>query len=94
MKKLVTVLFLVLGMSAMLVGCGTEDKKTGATNNSGNLENSESVWLEGPNGKIFKENCCIRANRHIHCNKLDNIGYTNSILSTHILSHEMIKLAA
>ena len=44
---------------------------------SGDLENSESVWLEGPNGKIFKKNCCIRANRHIHCNKLDNIGHTN-----------------
>ena len=44
---------------------------------SGDLEDSESVWLEGPNGKIFKENCCIRANRHIHCNKLDDIGHTN-----------------
>lgn len=44
---------------------------------SGDLENSESVWLEGPNGKIFKKNCCIRANRHIHCNKLDNIGHNN-----------------
>ena len=28
--------------------------------------------------KIFKKNCCIRANRHIHCNKLDNIGHTSS----------------
>lgn len=45
---------------------------------SGDLENSESVWLEGPNGKIFKKNCCIRANRHIHCNKSDNIGHTNN----------------
>ena len=44
---------------------------------SGDLLDSESVWLEGPNGKIFKKNCCIIANRHIHCNKLDNIGYTN-----------------
>lgn len=44
---------------------------------SGDLENSESVWLEGPNGKIYKENCCIKANRHIHCNKLDNIGHNN-----------------
>ena len=44
---------------------------------SGDLTDSESVWLEGPNGKIFKKNCCIRANRHIHCNKLDNIGHTN-----------------
>lgn len=44
---------------------------------SGDLDNSESVWLEGPNGKIFKKNCCIRANRHIHCSKLDNIGFNN-----------------
>ena len=45
---------------------------------SGDLDDSESVWLEGPNGKIFKKNCCIRANRHIHCNKLDNIGHTSN----------------
>ena len=45
---------------------------------SGDLVNSESVWLEGPNGKVFRENCCIRAARHIHCNKLDNIGHTNN----------------
>ena len=45
---------------------------------SGDLEDSESVWLEGPNGKIFKKNCCIRANRHIHCNKTENIGHNNS----------------
>lgn len=44
---------------------------------SGDLDGSESVWLEGPKGKMFKKNCCIRANRHIHCNKLDNIGHTN-----------------
>ena len=44
---------------------------------SGDLENSESVYIEGPVGKIYKENCCIRANRHIHCNSLDNIGYDN-----------------
>lgn len=45
---------------------------------SGELENSSSVYLEGPNGKIFKENCCIRATRHIHCNKSDNLGYTKN----------------
>lgn len=44
---------------------------------SGDLDNSEAVWITGPNGKIYKENCCIRANRHIHCNSLDNIGYDN-----------------
>ena len=45
---------------------------------SGDLANSEAVFLEGPNGKIYKENCCIIAARHIHCNKLDNLGYTNN----------------
>lgn len=45
---------------------------------SGDLANSESVYLEGPNGKIYKENCCIIAARHIHCNKSDNLGYTNN----------------
>lgn len=45
---------------------------------SGDLANSEAVYLEGPNGKIYKENCCIIAARHIHCNKLDNLGYTNN----------------
>ncbi len=44
---------------------------------SGDLENSESVMLEGPNGKIFKENCCIIATRHIHCNKDSLPGYHN-----------------
>lgn len=46
--------------------------------NSGDLENSESVWIEGPCGIIYKKNCCIRATRHIHCNKLDNIGHDNN----------------
>ena len=44
---------------------------------SGDLENSEAVWIEGPVGTIYKENCCILANRHIHCSKKDNIGYEN-----------------
>ena len=56
---------------------------------SGDLENSESVYLEGPNGKIFKKNCCIRANRHIHCNKLDNIGHTNNDI-VKVLANGMI----
>lgn len=46
--------------------------------NSGDLNDSESVWIEGPKGKIYKKNCCIRATRHIHCNKLDNIGHNNN----------------
>ena len=56
---------------------------------SGDLKDSESVWLEGPNGKIYKENCCIRANRHIHCNKLDNIGHTNGDI-VKVLTNGMI----
>lgn len=44
---------------------------------SGEIDGSESVYIEGPKGKIFKKNCCIRATRHIHCNKLDNIGHNN-----------------
>lgn len=42
---------------------------------SGDLANSESVTIEGPNGKIFKENCCIKANRHIHCTSKDFPNY-------------------
>ena len=45
---------------------------------SGDLEDSESVWIEGPCGKIYKKNCCIKATRHIHCNKFDNIGHNNN----------------
>ena len=45
--------------------------------NSGDLDNSEAIKIIGPVGSIYKENCCIIANRHIHCNKLDNIGYNN-----------------
>lgn len=45
---------------------------------SGDLDNSEAVWITGPKGKIYKENCCIIANRHIHCNKLDNINHNNN----------------
>lgn len=44
---------------------------------SGDLDSSEGVWVEGPKGKFYIDNCCIRANRHIHCNKLDNIGHNN-----------------
>ena len=57
---------------------------------SGDLDGSESVWLEGPNGKIFKKNCCIISNRHIHCNKLDNIGHTNGdIVSINVNGKKM-----
>ena len=49
---------------------------------SGDLENSEAVWITGPNNKIYKENCCIRANRHIHCNNSDKIGHNNKEIVT------------
>lgn len=45
--------------------------------NSGMLQDSESVWVGGPSGEKFIKNCCIKANRHIHCNTLDNIGHNN-----------------
>jgi len=49
---------------------------------SGDLIDSESVWITGPQGKIYKKNCCIRATRHIHCNKLDNIAHNNKEIIT------------
>ena len=45
--------------------------------NSGMLQDSESVWIGGPKGEKFIKNCCIKANRHIHCNTSDNIGHNN-----------------
>ena len=45
---------------------------------SGDLEDSESVWLEGPNGKIFKKNCCIIANNHIHANNDELKEFSNN----------------
>ena len=49
---------------------------------SGDLDNTEAVWITGPNGKIYKQNCCIRATRHLHCNKNDIIGYNNKDVIT------------
>jgi len=57
---------------------------------SGDLENSASVYLEGPKGKFFKENCCIKATRHIHCNKLDNIGYTKNDIVKAIVGDKVL----
>lgn len=34
--------------------------------NSGDLANSASLTIVGPLGKIYKENCAIIANRHVH----------------------------
>ena len=36
--------------------------------NSGDLENSETITIIGPKGKIKKQNSCIIAARHIHIN--------------------------
>ena len=44
---------------------------------SGDLTNSASVWITGPCGKIYKKECCIRATRHIHCNKLSIPNHNN-----------------
>ena len=44
---------------------------------SGDLSDSESVWITGPKGKIYKENCCIKATRHIHANKYDLPNHNN-----------------
>ena len=49
---------------------------------SGDLDNSEAVWIAGPKGKIYKENCCIRATRHIHCNKSDKLNHNNRDIVT------------
>ena len=58
---------------------------------SGDLANSESVWLEGPKGKMFKKNCCIKATRHIHGNKKDLPGYNNKdVVSVRLANGEVL----
>lgn len=42
---------------------------------SGDLDNSETVEIIGPNGSIIKENCCIIANRHLHMTPNQRIQY-------------------
>lgn len=44
---------------------------------SGDLDNSEAVWIAGPNDKIYKKNCCILATRHIHGNKKELPNHNN-----------------
>ena len=57
---------------------------------SGDLENSCAVYIEGPKGKIYKENCCILATRHIHCNNLEELGHNkDEILKGTINGQEM-----
>ncbi len=43
--------------------------------NSGDLANSESITIIGPNGQINLENGCIIANRHIHINSRAKCKY-------------------
>lgn len=65
----------VLKKDAKLLGINPPER------DSGDLEESESVFLEGPNGKIYKKNCCIIATKHIHCIKAEDLGHNkNDIL--------------
>lgn len=66
--------------------------------NSGDLKNSESLWIIGPKGKIYKESCCIIANRHIHLNTKDKGShYEDQIVSVtinnQIINNVHIKIA-
>lgn len=49
---------------------------------SGDLDNSESILITGPVGKLFKENCCIKSVRHIHCNKTELPTHNNGDIVT------------
>ena len=57
---------------------------------SGNLDNSEAVWITGPVGKIYKKNCCIKATRHIHMNKTNTFGYNNGDIVTVKFNNQII----
>lgn len=66
--------------------------------NSGDLENSENIWIIGPKGKIYKKSACIIANRHIHINTRDkNNFYEDQIVSVkinnNIINNVHIKIA-
>ena len=69
--------------------------------NSGDLENSENIWIIGPKGKIYKKSVCIIANRHIHINtrdKKDFYEFSNEVnndkeyLKENVTGNEDIKL--
>ena len=45
--------------------------------NSGDLSNSETVTIVGPNGSLKKDNCCIMSTRHIHVEE-DNDNFENN----------------
>lgn len=46
---------------------------------SGDLEDSETITIIGPNGEVTLENACIQAERHIHMNetKAQELGLKN-----------------
>lgn len=48
--------------------------------NSGDLENSENIYIEYKDKKILVNNCCIIANRHIHIktSDLESYGFKNN----------------
>lgn len=48
--------------------------------NSGDLKNSESIYIEYNGKRIYAENSCIIANRHIHIrtSDLDKYGFKNN----------------
>lgn len=53
--------------------------------NSGDLNNSANITLIGPYGKLYKENVCIIANRHIHINtRAQNKFYEDQIVSVQV----------
>lgn len=42
---------------------------------SGDIEGSSAIEIEGPNGKVLLDKGCIIASRHIHLNKEEALGY-------------------
>jgi len=48
--------------------------------NSGDLDNSESIYIEANGKKILVHNCCIIANRHLHIkeSELEKYGLENN----------------
>lgn len=52
--------------------------------NSGDLKNSETITIVGPNGSIKKDNCCIISTRHIHVDETDNNFKNGQIVSIKI----------
>lgn len=58
--------------------------------NSGDLAGSESITIIGPKGQIYRENCCIIANRHIHINTRDKKDFTEDEIVSVLVNSEQI----